>query len=258
MKVRYCVGMLLCILALGCPVISQAAVPPPGSFLTKSVSNPEELAKHIESDKRVGQRYSRHFGMSVKALADYVRKNLKASQLKTSGRFTTYYITSGDRILVHKKSFKAGRKIFVTPDGTPVIDILCGNPLVRSLPKIVVKVEPMKQEIVVPPPVVAEVPTTPPQFEVPVPEAPPEVVASLPLPEVEVLNMPPTEFSSAASLLSKAVLPGLLAIGAGSVFGHDGGTTVPEPTGLIALGSSFTMLAAGIRIRRRSISHSKR
>lgn len=248
--------MLLCILVLGCSVISQAAVPPPGSFLTKSVSNPEELAKHIESDKRVGQRYSRHFGMSVKALADYARKNLKVSQLKTTRSFTTYYITRGDRILVHKKSFRAGRKIFVTPDGTPVLDVLCGNPLVRSLPKIIVKVEPIKQEIVEQPPVVAEVPTIPPVVETPVVEAPPPVIASLP-PEVEVLNMPPTEFSSAASLLSKAVLPGLLAIGAGSVFGRDETTVIPEPSGLIALGSSLTMLA-GIGIRRRSISRSKR
>lgn len=242
MRVGYCVGMLLCIMALCCPVISQAAVPPPGSFLTKSVSNPEELAKLIESDKRVGERYSRHFGMSVKELAEYARKNLKVSQLKTSGKFTAYYISSGNRILVHTKSFKAGRKVFVTPDGKPVIDVVCGNPLVRSLPKIVVKVETKKEEIVPPPVVeqpriVAEIPTT-------VPEAPPP-------PEVEVLNMPPTEFSSAASLLSKAVLPGLLAVGVSTVFGHEP-PPVPEPAGLIVLGSSLTILTVGIRIRRRS------
>jgi hypothetical protein len=251
----------------------QAASVPAGSFLTKSVSNPEDLARLIETDKRVGQRYTRHFGMGVKEMADYVRKNLKVSQMKTSGTLTTYYITKGDRILVHKKSFKAGRKIFVTPDGKPAIDVCCGNPLVRSLPKIVVKVEPKKEEVIPPtpvveqPPVVAEIPTTPPQFETPVQEAPPVEVASLPLPEPEVavLDLPPTEFSSAASLLSSGIVPGLIAVGAASaVFGGKGGgeeQPVPEPTGLIAMASGLTMFAAGIRMRRRSgrdVSNSKR
>lgn len=269
MRIRYWIGALLCILLLCCAVASQAApraAMPPGSFLTKSVSNPEDLAKQIEQDKRVASRFSRHFGMPVNELAEYVRKNLRMSQLKSSGKYTTYFITKGDRILVHTKSFKAGRKVFETPDGRPVLDAACGNPLTRSLPKIVAKVE--AEQVVVekpvappPPPVqetppmVVELPVTPPEVETPVEEAP-QMAQELntPPPEVAVLDMPPTEFTSAASLLTRAILPGLLTAGAASaVFGGKGGggETVPEPSGLIVLGSSAVALCAGFRIRRR-------
>lgn len=267
MKARFYIGTFLFVMALSCSTLVQGAGVPPGSFITKSVSNPESLARLIEQDKKVGQRYSRHFGMTAKDMADYVRKNLKVSQLKTSCTFTTYYITTGDHILVHKKSFKAGRKVFVAPDGKPVLDVLCGNPMVRTLPRIVVKVMPKTEEIAVQPPpaavetppavqppVVAELPTTPPQFEAPAPVAP----LPAPIPEVEVLNLPPTEFSSAASLFSNALLPGLLAVGAASAVLSGGKKSndqppVPEPSGLIILGSSsFTALVAGIRNRRRN------
>ncbi len=264
-------GALVCILALCPAVTSQAATRaamPPGSFITKSVNNPEDLARLIEQDKRVANRFSRHFGMPAKQLAEYVRKNLRLTQLKSSGKYTTYFISRGDRILVHTKSLKAGRKVFVTPDGKPVLDAACGNPLTRSLPKVVAKVEAeqvvVQKPVTPPPPVqetpptVAELPITPPQVETPVQEAP-QIAQELntPPPDVAVLDLPPTEFSSAASLLSRTILPGLLTAGAASlVFGDDegGGDIVPEPSGLIALGSAAVMLAGGCGIRRRKRS----
>jgi len=95
------------------------------------------------------------------------------------------------------------------------MDLECGNPLVKTLPQVVAQVKPVQQEIVLPPaeapPAVVELPTEPPVVEAPVQEAP--VIAqqmTVPEPQVEVLGVPPVEFSSAASLLSKAILPGLL------------------------------------------------
>lgn len=267
MTVRYWIGVFLCVLALACPLIAQAApsAAPPGSFIERSVSNPEDLARQIETDKLVGQRFARHFGMSVKDLADYVRKNLRVSQLKSTGKFTTYYMSRGERVRVHTKTFKAGRKVFVGPDGKPVLDAVCGNPLVKGLPKIEVKVEP-EQAVVPPtpvqpepvkpepPPVVAQLPTTPPTVEPPVQDVPPMAQdLNVPDPQVEVLNLPPVEFSSAASLLSSGIIPGLLTAAAASVVLDNGGGNppVPEPTGLLVLGSSFSMLAAGFGVRRR-------
>ena len=265
---RYWIGAFLCVMVLTCPILVQAApsATPPGSFIERTVSNPEDLARQIETDKLVGQRFARHFGMSVKDLADYIRKNLRISQLKSSGKFTTYYISHGDRVRVQTKTFKAGRRVFVGPDGKPVLDAVCGNPLVKGLPKIVVKVEP-EQAVVQPPPapvtpepvkpepppVVAELPTTVPPVEPPVQEVPPMAQdLNVPEPQVEVLNLPPVEFSSAASLLSSGIIPGLLTAAAASVVLDGGGNPpVPEPTGLLVLGSSFSMLAAGFGVRRK-------
>ncbi|MBP6964889.1 MAG: hypothetical protein KBC96_10835 [Armatimonadetes bacterium] len=261
MRVHHWIGALLCVLMLCHPVACEAATArvgmPPGSFLTKPVSNPEDLARLIETDKRVAERYSRLFFMNAEKLAAYVRTNLRVGQLNSTGKYTTYYISKGDRILVHQKTFKAGRRMLFGPDGRPIMDLECGNPLVKTLPQVVAQVKPVQQEIVLPPaeapPAVVELPTEPPVVEAPVQEAP--VIAqqmTVPEPQVEVLGVPPVEFSSAASLLSKAILPGLLtAAAASAVFSGGGGTPVPEPSGMIALGSCVIGLAMGVRFRRR-------
>lgn len=258
MRVHHWIGALLCVLMLCRAPASVAATArvgmPPGSFLTKPVSNPEDLAKLIETDKRVAERYSRLFFMNAEKLAAYVRTNLRVGQLKSTQKFTTYYISKGDRILVHQKTFKAGRKMLFGPDGRPIMDLECGNPLVKALPQVVVQVKPVQQEIVLPPPPVEPPPvvTEPPVVETPVQEAP--VIAqelSVPEPQVEVLGVPPLEFSSAASLLSKAILPGLLTAAAASAVFSGGDSPIPEPSGMLALGSCVVGLAMGVRFRSR-------
>jgi len=196
---------------------------PPGSFLTKPVGSPSELANLVQTDKVVAQRFSKHFGMDPSSLAEYFRDNLKLTTLAKSGQYRVYFITKGGKITLHKKRLKAGTKMFVAWNGQLILEGRCGNPMTKTLPQ-----RPKVSVVPEPPPTTPLAPTAvvePVQVEIP---------PLAPEPEVEVLAEPPIELVTAPA--ARWLLPALLGAGAiGALGGGGGGEPVPEPTGLLVL-----------------------
>jgi len=231
----------MCALLLSLPVASKAAKSkvPPGSFLTRPVSSASELAKLVREDKVTALRFSKHFGMDPAALALYFEDHLSVSTLKSSQRFTVYFIAENGRIVTRKKTLKAGTKIFVGHDGQPVMDIACGNPFAKSLPKVpkVAKAVPpvFPKPLVLPPEPVVPAVTEPPPPTVENPSVAEVLSEPLEPVEVEVLATPALEFPPAAIWL----IPSLIGVGA---LAGGGNGPIPEPTSLFVLGTGVVGL----------------
>lgn len=231
--------LFYCMLLLGLTVAAESAQPrvPPGSFVTKPVSTPAQLADLVKQDRVAALRYSKHFGMEPAALQEYFRNNLSVSSLDKTRTFTVYYIAQNGRIIPHQKRLKAGTKVFTAFNGQPVLDVTCGNPLTKTLPKVVAQKPVVEAVKPAPEPVPVVQPTAPEPEPVQVAEAP---VAPEPV-KVEVLAEPPTELPAPTappiSMVKSTgwLLPGLL--GAGAIGALSGGRDepVPEPTGVLVL-----------------------
>jgi hypothetical protein len=229
---------------------------PPGSFLTSPVGSVDQLAQAVKKDETLAARYAKHFGMASSGLSEYFSKNLKLSTLSKPGAFTVYYVTRSGRIKVHKKWLRAGTKVFVDPKGTPVILVICGNPLVRELiqPVAEVKAPPAPVQ---PTPVVSEPAPLPVEIaETPIAEPIETQVLSEPPMEVHLLTPEPMAISSQAAASSSGksgwFIPGLVGVGA-AVSGGGGGShhvnVVPEPGSLILLASGISYLGFIFRKR---------
>jgi len=115
-------------------VAASTARMPLGSFITRPVSSPADLADLIMTDQVTASRLAKHFKMEPRALADYFRRNVRPAVLSTNGVYSTFYLSSSGRIVPHTKRLKVGTLVFVDYRGTPLMEVRCGNPLVRVLP----------------------------------------------------------------------------------------------------------------------------
>jgi len=257
-------AFILVVLALSIAGPSSAKMPL-GAFVTKTVSSPSELGDLIDRDRVTGLRYSKHYGMSPNELSHYIKDNLVVYTLPKTRTFTTYYVTKSGRIIEHEKTLKAGSRVLASPKGVPVIDLRCGNPLGKSLPKVVSQVQSSKQTTppATQPTTPAEVAAQPPMKDTLVAAAPAESVVPQPIQEA-VLAEPPfelpiaaaTPISALASSGANWLAPALLGAGAiGTLVGGRGGgsTVVPEPSSMMALGMGAMMLMAQFRKKRTSI-----
>jgi hypothetical protein len=245
------------LLSLPAAVGAARASVPFGSFLTKPVSSVNELAALTRKDRVLASRFSRHFGMQGSAIADYFEKNLTISALPRSGRYTVYYVTPSGRIVVHRKYLKAGTKVFVAFNGQPILDVKCGNPMSKYLPKPIAQAKPPVKVAEAPEPVpVTTALVQPPEVK------PAEPVAPEPV-KMEVLAEPPAELPPVAPVATKGaswLIPGLLGVGAvGAISGGGGGEEViPEPTGFFALSMGMlSLLAYASRRSRQRATHKK-
>jgi len=223
-------SLLLFCMLVACVLPAVGATQMPyGSFITRPVSDINDLAQLIREDRVTAQRFADFYGISNDAFADYIEKYGKEITVSKSASYLQYFIDHGGIVKKHHKIVRAGSKILVI-NGTPVMDLRCGNPMVRSLPTIIEKVEPIVQETPAPeqPAVVLE------------PEVLQEPPPPAPEPVVQVLSEQPMEYPTAiaSNPVPKELawlLPGLLGLG---TLGGGGETAVPEPTGLMTLGLS--------------------
>jgi hypothetical protein len=232
-------------------VLAAKTSMPPGSFLTKPVATVADLAAVVRNDKLVGQRYSKHFGMQPEVLARYFEENLSVSSLSKKTTYTVYFIAKDGRIVSHRKTLRAGTKVFVNWNGEPVIDVKCGNPLTKTLvAKPVVKIDvPIIQ---IAEPVVELLPSTPEETKLEQPVAEP-VQITQEEPKMMVAAEPPTELTSPVTRvapLQYLLVPGLLgAVGLLGGGGGGGGEPIPEPSSLLVLG--FTCMGVLVRCFKR-------
>ena len=248
MRCRRVLALLLCLLFC-CISAAQAAKlrTPPGSFFTKPVNDVNDVCQLISQDKTVAARFSKHYGMSAPELVSYLRANTKVTTLTKTTRYTEYFVSKyNSRIMSRAKQLAKGARILVALDGTPLMDLRCGNPFGKLLPKPVTKVE--SETITLAP----ESPAPPAPVEVQqVAEATPPPPPA-PEPVSQVLSLPPQEISFIPVLEKAALLIPLLGIGTlgGS---KEAPPVVPEPSSLITmiLGGGSILLSRYRRIRRR-------
>jgi hypothetical protein len=213
MFLRRLIAIVLCVLIITMFVvvgIGQATVPP-GSFATRAINSMTDLNRLMKRDRRTARRYAKHFHMSESEIAKYFRENLRISRCRRTTVFDVYFITKSGRIVVHRRRIKAGTHILVDAKGTPVLLAVCGNPLLRKLPK------PAKK------PAIKKIAQKQPPIKIvqqPIADLlPPTVEISAPLSEpvrMAVLSEPPTEIIQQALPVAAIVTPtGLSVVSSG-------------------------------------------
>ncbi|MEN6356023.1 MAG: PEP-CTERM sorting domain-containing protein [Armatimonadota bacterium] len=126
------------ILTLSAAVLGTAAVAAtrtdPGSFLVYKADSVDSFVKQILSNKRVAARYARHYGISPDKLGKYFFENISIKTLDKPYVTTVYFISNGNVIKQKQRVLKTGSKVFVGPNGRPLLEWRCGNPLGTKLP----------------------------------------------------------------------------------------------------------------------------
>ncbi len=156
---------------------------PYGSFLTRPITDVNDFAELLRRDRVVGQRFARHFGMSAGALADYIEKHGRIKGLSNSHYYLEYFIDKRGQVHKHHKWLRPKHKVLFV-NGTPVLDVQCGNPMTMSLPKFPEPPKPAARVTQAPPPVVRPGPRAP---------APPPAVAPPPADVAEPPEPPAPE-----------------------------------------------------------------
>lgn len=230
--------LLLLIVLIALPIAAgpAGAKMPPGSFISRPVTDGRDLAELVRHDSVVAERFSKHFGMDVFELCQYFQEYLEVDTLTQSRKYRLYFVGRDGRVIIHEKYLQAGDRVLVDPIGRPVVLMSCGNPFTKRLPVIVAKVLPQKPTPLLLPPPPAPVPPPPEQVVVMVKQ--PEPV------EVMVLVEPPVEFVSGS--ITSWILPTLVAGGAVAFSGSDD-QPIPEPASMLVLGIG----AAGLLFRAR-------
>ena len=223
------------------PTLAAETWMPHGSYLPRSVSSIHEFAQLLREDREVAQRFADHYGINNDAIAKYVEKNGKVVIVSKPTYFEEYYF---DRIGVnhkHRKLVGPGHKVLVV-QGTAILDMMCGNPIGRTLPSIPPQPKPVVQ---LPPPVVEKVS---PQVEVTeiipppaakvAPETPPLVAMTPPAPAP--VSVPPSETVS-----RRSAFPWWLPFG-GLPFIHNGHKKPPPPPPVVPEASSLALGVGGM------------
>lgn len=224
-------------LSVACAAVAQSNLPR-NSYLEKRVNSTSDLVQQVQMTPVVMDRYRRHFAMSGQEVLDYL-STLHVSKLSKDGVFTVYGVphSSGD-FHAHLRLLKKGEPVFVEADGTPVLQVVCGNPLILG-PKKPVTPNPV---VAATGPVSGMREVTPegstsPSGPTPTPETP--SVDNVPLP------MPPhpTPSSPVAMLLGLAGAVG---------FFHGGHHTpqVPEPISMFVMAGGLAAMAARRKARK--------
>ncbi|HWA82233.1 MAG TPA: DUF6777 domain-containing protein [Fimbriimonadaceae bacterium] len=213
--------------------------PPRNSYLDKRVNSTSELVQQVQTNTAVMDRYRRHFAMTNEEVVTYL-SSLRVSKLEKDGVYTVYGVphASGD-FHAHLRLLKKGEPVFVESDGTPVLQLVCGNPLILG-PK----------KPVTPNPVATATGPVEGTREIPV-EAPPAVSAVAPTPATPEVGEPvqpvyPTPHSGSNPV---AMLLGLA--GAVGFFPHHHSPPpVPEPVSVVVLAGGLAALALRRRARK--------
>lgn len=113
-------------------VVAQAM--PTGAFLRKPAYKVADLISALQRDPVVADRYSRHFRMSKSQLVEYF-SGLHLSKLDMAGAYTVYNVHDSiirSRVL----NLKKGTLVFADSTGRPILQQVCGNPMVWRIPPV--------------------------------------------------------------------------------------------------------------------------
>lgn len=128
-------ALVATILAAGLSISANAATrTDPGSFLVYKAESVDSFVTQIMSNKTVAARYARHYGISPEKLGKYFRENICIKTLDKPYMTTVYFISKGNIIKQKQRVLKAGSRVFIGPNGLPLLEWRCGNPLGTKLP----------------------------------------------------------------------------------------------------------------------------
>lgn len=278
--------VVLC-LALATPVPAYAKPAGEGAFLIESASSVHELVAQVQDSRLVALRYAKHFRTDPSSVLTYFRNQLSTIKLTKTALFDIYYLDESNNIVSMAKELKAGTRVFANKSATPILEIGTGNPLVSTLPlpgsvqrlaSSATEGGPANGEVVV------QVLEQPP-FEMPTgtPESGTATISTAPDSGIIVATRPdlsPEVAAGAGSTARSSSVPSWLLpvglAGAAAAFGGGGGgagdvspppsppapptdvggntepvIVIPEPAGLLAMGTGITALCGCIYRRRR-------
>lgn len=207
----------------------------PNSYIKSPTPTVDALVAHLKKHPEVLDRYVRHFQMTPDEVMRFVR-SLHVGRLPHDAYFDVWNVPgSTGELRVRHLLFRKGEPFFFDQNGSPVMVVICGNPVIRSdeaaPPRLAPSVGGLMgpREVVMPSPSTTEMPLNILQPPAPIaPEVTPE-----PIPEPE----PPNKVNVIPLL---GVLPTVLfGINSGG-----GGGGVPEPATFVVLGAGCVMVIA--------------
>lgn len=213
----------------------------PDSFLPWRAYTVQFLIDQVQSDRVVSARLAKHFHVSEAELVSYFRANLREVTIQQSGWRPVYGVTRTGLIYRSRDYFHKGAKAFGLANGTPILKLSCGNPLVTQLPPVprrkIIGAPPIRRVVV---PIESQVEIVP--ELTPVVESPEEMALLPDLPLAEILAVPPAVPSDKRRFIPFFWWP--------SDHDHDR-PPIPEPTTLVLLGGGLAALVMKITLRRR-------
>ena len=239
--------ILACLLLALATFGAEATRTAPGVFTSCKSPSARTFAAKVKKDPKLSALYSKHFRKSPQEVVSFF-ETLKLTRLKKSKRVSSYG-QRGGKIFKRTRTLPAGKLVFATETGVPILDWGCGNPLITVLPPPKTFVEKMTETPAAPTVKVAAAP---------VQELVPTVVAlpATALPAAAIVNpipdatLPPlaqvaTAPSVGASISSRGFFLPLIPFGGGHKH------RVPEAGSLPALVIGLTMLGAhSLRLKR--------
>lgn len=132
---------------------SGFAAMPRNAFLLRPVRNVDDLARQIETEQVVRDRYRRHFAMNDFQIIQYAR-SLHVIRMTSDTYMHVYGVPMTGVLHTSRQLIHKGEKMFVDPQGNIIIRMLCGNPVglgprtpftFNAVPKVTAPVEGLKK-----------------------------------------------------------------------------------------------------------------
>lgn len=208
-------------------VVGAAEAMPTGAFLRKPAYKVSDLISAVRTDPIVADRYVRHFRMNKAQLVEYF-STLSLSKLDIGGAYTVYNVHDSvlrSRVL----NLKKGTLVFSDSSGRPILQQVCGNPMVWRIP-------PIAAEPIVSNPASGDVTTVVDEGTAVVVAAP---IAEPGVAEVPVIPPPPPMIPPTVTRrndMGLLLIPLVLGVGALTLLQDDDDCPpVPEPATMTAL-----------------------
>ncbi len=103
----------------------------PGSFLNRLCASTPSLITHVKQDKKVMDRFARHFAMTESEVVTYL-KALSVSKTDEDGLYVVYGVPETGLIRSRMMKIKKGTKVWVDQAGDVALIWHCGNPVTRG------------------------------------------------------------------------------------------------------------------------------
>lgn len=261
---RKIIVLVAIVLVIAAVATAHSAKMPTSAFLKSPVTTVDQLSQQVIDDAIVAARYAKHYATPRNAVVDYFQHNLRTARLTKDYETTVYCITERTNIVSEKKVLPEGSYVFVTINGTPMLEGGTGNPLgnylpimlnntgTASAPGSVLGTEGLSVPANTDSGIVTKVLSAQPSGLEAITTVEPvfELVSSIPISSA-------TNTVLGAANLRSLVVPAAAVLGGAALASSGGGdknspspTEVPEPAGMIAL----TLGASGVilpRLRRR-------
>ena len=128
--------VVLLLVALLMAVGASVAGPTNGAFLNDPASSVSQVITQVEQNRLVALRYAKHFGTDPSSVLDYMRMELDVRTLDKNTSVDVYYIDSLRNIAKKSIVLNAGTKVFANNSGLPILEYESGNPLTDQLSTI--------------------------------------------------------------------------------------------------------------------------